>query len=101
MQHDITKKGMDPDEIVERVEKQIMEMMQNVQEVDATDIRIITDQRFQDYQEMFTNPDRAKAMKIHTHYRNLDNAIGGFQPGQFIIIAGRPAMGKTAFAINI
>lgn len=34
-------------------------------------------------------------------YVDLDNLTLGFHPGQLIIIAGRPSMGKTAFALNI
>ena len=34
-------------------------------------------------------------------YRDLDNKTLGFCPGQLIIIAARPAMGKSSFAINI
>lgn len=34
-------------------------------------------------------------------YRDLDVITGGFQPGNLIILAGRPAMGKSAFALNI
>lgn len=33
-------------------------------------------------------------------FHNLDRLIGGFQPG-LILVAGRPAMGKTAFALNM
>ena len=38
---------------------------------------------------------------IPTGYRNLDKVTSGFQPGDLIIMAGRPSMGKTAFALNI
>ncbi|MGQ9679013.1 MAG: replicative DNA helicase [bacterium] len=38
---------------------------------------------------------------IETGFRDLDLLTAGFQPGDFIIIAGRPGMGKTAFALNI
>jgi len=38
---------------------------------------------------------------IGTGYGDLDKICGGFRPGQFIIIAARPAMGKTALALNI
>ncbi len=38
---------------------------------------------------------------VGTGYYDLDHLVGGFRPGQFIIVAARPAMGKTAFALNI
>jgi replicative DNA helicase len=36
-----------------------------------------------------------------TGYRNIDKMTSGFHPGQLIIIAARPAMGKTTFAMNL
>lgn len=38
---------------------------------------------------------------VLTGFTDLDEITGGFQPGDFIIIAGRPSMGKTALALNI
>ena len=38
---------------------------------------------------------------VPTGFRGLDNLTSGFQRQDFIIIAGRPSMGKTAFALNI
>ncbi|GGM43305.1 replicative DNA helicase [Paraliobacillus quinghaiensis] len=38
---------------------------------------------------------------IPTSYADLDNMTGGLQPGELIIIAARPSVGKTAFALNI
>lgn len=38
---------------------------------------------------------------ISTGYSDLDRKIGGMQGGQFIVIAGRPSMGKSALASNI
>ncbi|MCX7995217.1 MAG: replicative DNA helicase [candidate division WOR-3 bacterium] len=38
---------------------------------------------------------------VETGFYLLDELTSGFQKGDFIIIAGRPSMGKTAFALNI
>ncbi|HEY6838953.1 MAG TPA: replicative DNA helicase, partial [Geobacteraceae bacterium] len=38
---------------------------------------------------------------VPTGFIDLDEMTAGFQPGDLIIIAGRPSMGKTAFALNI
>ncbi len=38
---------------------------------------------------------------VETGFFTLDEMTSGFQKGDFIIIAGRPSMGKTAFALNI
>ena len=38
---------------------------------------------------------------IKTGFQDLDKLIGGFLPGEFIIIGGRPAMGKTSFLVDL
>lgn len=38
---------------------------------------------------------------IPTHFIDLDRLVGGFSPSNLMILAARPAMGKTALAINI
>ena len=38
---------------------------------------------------------------VPTGFTDLDIKTAGLQPGDLIIVAGRPSMGKTAFAINI
>tara|TARA_Y100000389_G_scaffold31639_1_gene26805 strand:- start:11817 stop:13223 length:1407 start_codon:yes stop_codon:yes gene_type:complete len=38
---------------------------------------------------------------ISTGYTEFDKMTAGLQPGDFIIVAGRPSMGKTALAVNI
>src|SRR5687768_5505497 len=38
---------------------------------------------------------------VPTGFTELDQKTAGLQPGDLIIVAGRPSMGKTAFALNI
>lgn len=38
---------------------------------------------------------------LSTGYQDLDEMTSGLQPADLVVIAGRPSMGKTAFAINI
>jgi len=38
---------------------------------------------------------------VPSGFTDLDSRLAGLQPGDLIIVAGRPSMGKTAFAINI
>jgi len=38
---------------------------------------------------------------VPTGYLGLDEKTSGFQPGDLVVIAGRPSMGKTALALNI
>ncbi|MEO0225353.1 MAG: replicative DNA helicase, partial [candidate division WOR-3 bacterium] len=44
---------------------------------------------------------RRQITGVETGYYKLDELTSGFQPGDFIVIAGRPSMGKTALALNI
>lgn len=47
-----------------------------------------------------TSPDHSVATK--TGFSNLDRHIGGgLHPGDLVIVAGRPGMGKTAFLLNL
>ena len=38
---------------------------------------------------------------VESGFRDLDNIIRGFQPANLVVLAARPSMGKTAFALNI
>lgn len=43
----------------------------------------------------------SKITGVSTGFRDLDGLLGGWQNSELIILAARPSMGKTAFALNI
>jgi len=54
--------------------------------------------------EVFENIESRKGLHITglpTGYYELDEQLCGLQKGEMIIVAGRPSMGKTSFALNI
>ena len=50
-------------------------------------------------EEMANNPNDITG--VPTGFYDLDRATSGLQPGDMIVLAARPSMGKTAFAVNI
>ncbi len=48
---------------------------------------------------LFHSPDAITGLS--SGYKDLDDMTAGLQPADLIIIAGRPSMGKTSFAMNI
>lgn len=48
-----------------------------------------------------TNRDSAQLRLTKTGFNAIDSKIVGLSPGQLVILAGRPSMGKTAIALNM
>ncbi|HEY9653005.1 MAG TPA: replicative DNA helicase [Coleofasciculaceae cyanobacterium] len=61
----------------------------------------IADTLTQAFQEIETRNEGAVLPGISSDFYDLDAMTGGFQRSDLIIVAGRPAMGKTSFALGI
>ena len=64
-------------------------------------IREIIDGRYEVFADAHANPDQVDNNAIMTGFKSLDRRLGGLKAGDMIILAARPSMGKTAFALNI
>jgi len=50
---------------------------------------------------LYSRDNPSDVTGVPTGYRDLDSMTSGLQEGDLVIVAGRPSMGKTAFALNI
>jgi replicative DNA helicase len=82
--------------ILEKIEKQIFEFtQQQLSQKIYTSKEILNDI----YSQIKAKKDHF--LGFETSFTQLDSILQGFQKSDLIIIAGRPSMGKTAFALNI
>lgn len=83
-------------------EEKITEMYQRInelQELGITKQRTKQDVLYEIYNDM--NEEKGEITGIPTGFADVDGMTGGWQDGDLIIVAARPSMGKTAFALNL
>ncbi|MDO8716644.1 MAG: replicative DNA helicase, partial [Dehalococcoidales bacterium] len=90
----------DVDDSLNKAEDVLFKLRHGQSPRDFTHIRQVLDKYFE------PAPDDAdgkpEAIKqIYSSYKGLDDFLGGLQRSDLIIVAGRPSMGKTSFALNI
>ncbi len=91
----------DTTEILDDIEKKIFELTQQKVWDSLIKISDILKQRIENYMEIVDNPEKANERKVLSWYVWLDNYLTWFKPWELIIVAARPSMWKTSFAINI
>jgi replicative DNA helicase len=52
-------------------------------------------------QQLYDRENPSEITGVPSGFHDLDKMTSGLQPGDMIVVAGRPSMGKTAFALNI
>ena len=87
------------DESLENAEKLIFDIASKKA---TTDLSHIKDLVMNSYQKMeYRYEHRDELIGLRTDFYELDNMTSGLQKSDLIILAARPSMGKTAFALNI
>lgn len=87
--------------IIDKIEKRIFELTQYQVGDSLQHISKILDARVKEYMDIIDDPGKIDEHKVLSHYPSLDDVTGGFKPWELIILAARPAMGKTAFSLNV
>ncbi|MGN0709124.1 MAG: replicative DNA helicase [Anaerovoracaceae bacterium] len=85
--------------ILDEAEKKIFSISQKRQDHDFTRLSEIIKTNIDDIDKAIEN--KGQVMGITTGFTDLDKITSGLQKSDLVIVAARPAMGKTAFALNI
>lgn len=93
--------GRSVQSILDSAEGMIFNIAENTQRskqgfIDMPSILAITQKKVSELYEKQTD-----ITGLASGFIDLDSKTAGFQPGDLVIVAGRPSMGKTAFAMNI
>ncbi|AAR34325.1 replicative DNA helicase [Geobacter sulfurreducens] len=100
---DIVTRGYDEettvDELLDGAQKTIFEISENKLRPAFTPVGTILKDTFKRIETLYEKKEHVTG--VPTGFYDLDKMTAGFQPGDLIIIAGRPSMGKTAFSLNI
>lgn len=89
----------DLDAVVEESEKLLFSVTNKRVATNFKKIDTLVVETFNELQELARNKNRYTG--VLTGFKDVDEIFGGFRGGDLIILAARPAVGKTSFALNI
>lgn len=100
---DISELGFDEEtsteELLEQAEAQLFAVSDQSLKQDLVSIESILTESFDRMEELHRNKGALRG--VRTGYRDLDNMTAGLQRSDLIILAARPAMGKTTLVTNL
>lgn len=101
--NDILNLGYDSstkvEDILEKAEKQIFDISQEKSSEDFQSINSVLMDTYDMIERLYTNKEEITG--ITSGFEDLNKKINGLQRTDLILIAARPAMGKTAFSLNL
>lgn len=101
--NEIIELGYNPTEDVEDImdgaEKKIFDIMQSKNTKSYTPIKDVLVESFINLEKLYNQKQHVTG--VPTQFYDLDDKTAGLHGSELILVAARPAMGKTAFALNI
>jgi replicative DNA helicase len=88
-------------DIINDIEKKIFDLTQITTTDKTMHIRDILNLRIEQIMEVVDDPESINNNKVLSGYHKVDDMLNGFKAGELSILAARPSMGKTAFALNL
>ena len=91
--------SLEGNDVLALAEKSIFDISQGLNRTGLEPISSALDQAFTQLEELYRN--KSDLTGIASGFRDLDRKTAGFQRSDLILVASRPAMGKTSFLLNI
>lgn len=87
------------EDVLDQAEQAIFDLATRKRRSSFEGMRTLVTETFADINERFANPNPVSGLR--TGFRELDMMTAGLQPSSLNVLAARPSMGKTAFALTI
>ena len=85
--------------VLDKAEKKIFDIAEKRTSSDFEPLNVVLERGFLEIERLFNN--RGEITGVGSGIKDLDAKTSGFQKGDMVLIAARPSMGKTTFALNI
>lgn len=103
--NNITELGYDEEgdisETLDKAEQSLFSVSQKFLKNKFIPINSILTEAFDRIDKIHKDKDKGAIRGVPSGYRDLDGLLSGFQQSDLIILAARPSMGKTSFALNL
>ncbi|AFZ82686.1 replicative DNA helicase [Candidatus Kinetoplastidibacterium crithidiae] len=99
----LNTKGKDAKQILDEAEAKVFRIAQDriSNFIGFQEIQPLLSQVVERIDELYSRDSNSDITGVPTGFIDLDKMTSGLQPGDLIVVAGRPSMGKTAFSMNI
>lgn len=87
------------EKVLDSAEKKIFDIAEKRSTSDYESLSDVLERSFQQIEKLFNN--KGDITGVGSGFNDLDAKTSGFQKGDMVLIAARPSMGKTTFALNI
>lgn len=93
--------GRTTNELLDDAERKVFKISESSagQESGPSSVNPVLTKTLERIEELFDAPDGITG--VTTGFKDLDDMTSGLQPSDLVIVAARPSMGKTAFAMNL
>ncbi len=87
--------------LIDSAEKSLFNVSQTFMSDKFVHIKDVLNQTYEKISDLHDPDMKDKYRGIPTGFHSLDGILSGLQPSDLVVLAARPSMGKTAFALNI